>query len=136
MSRSWMVDFIVALPFLAGSGCGTMANLDGRQLALISMPGVVEPQPFGGVARDAQWVVNAATGVPEHPVGSILCSTVFVLDMPFSLVGDIVTLPKVFTAAREYRQQHATDSAPVKAGPTAESTAPQEPVLVRSIRDP
>ena len=136
MSGSWTVSLTVALAVLAGSGCGTMANLDGREHALISMPGAVEPKPLGGVARDAQWVVNAASCAPEQPVAGVLCSTWFVLDMPFSLVGDLVTLPRVFVAAREYRDQHSRASQPGLASPPADPLAPQPQGLVRSTRDP
>jgi hypothetical protein len=73
---------IVALA--AFSGCGTMANMDGREYALIDFPHY-QPKPFGGVQRDFVWVSQGF--LP------------FALDLPFSVVGDIVTLPRVLTMA-------------------------------------
>jgi len=117
MSRPGTVILAVTLLALAGSGCGTQANLDGRALPLISTPGEIKPMPFGGVVRDAQWVHHVATFDPEHPVAGALCSTIFVLDMPFSLVGDVVTLPQAFIAARNYKSPFATEPSPERATP-------------------
>jgi uncharacterized protein YceK len=75
----WQLAFAVFL--LATTGCGTMANLDGRRLALIDFTHQIEPMPFGGVGRDMTWICS----------GGLF----FVVDLPFSLVGDIVTLPRV-----------------------------------------
>jgi uncharacterized protein YceK len=99
----------LALMLTGLTGCGTMANLDGREYALISLPGQVKPRPFGGVARDAEWMLGlrgrdtgatdasrATPGVPSvrDTLALIAIEGFFVVDLPFSLVGDIVTLPK------------------------------------------
>lgn len=72
---------LVAFAIVVGFGCGTMANMDGREQPLISFPDQVPPKPFGGVGRDLKWIAS----------GNIF----MVPDIPFSLVGDVVTLPKV-----------------------------------------
>ena len=69
------------------AGCGTIANLDGRKLPLIDLPHQEAPKPFGGVGRDIRWMSSGAV--------------FFAADIPFSLVGDIVTLPKVILATNE-----------------------------------
>ena len=78
---SLVVAMLVALAIFVGFGCGTMANLDGRDAPLISLSGEVPPRAFGGVDRDVKWIAS----------GNIF----FVPDIPFSLVGDVLTLPKV-----------------------------------------
>ena len=78
---SLVVAILVALAIFVGFGCGTMANLDGRDAPLISLSGEIRPRPFGGVGRDVKWIAS----------GNIF----FVPDIPFSLVGDVLTLPRV-----------------------------------------
>jgi hypothetical protein len=68
----------------ASLGCGTMANLDGRQLPPPSPTGQVVSTPFGGVRRDLEWAKST-----ESP-----SNLRYVADLPLSLVGDLVTLPK------------------------------------------
>lgn len=63
------------------SGCGTMANLEGKNLPLIDSGGIEQPKPFGGVGRDIRWISSG--------------NVYFCIDIPFSLMGDIVTLPRV-----------------------------------------
>lgn len=72
---------LVAAFLLMTTGCGTLANLDGRKLALIDMGHQETPTPFGGVGRDLRWIASGAV--------------FFIMDIPFSLFADIVTLPKV-----------------------------------------
>ena len=66
------------------TGCGTMANIDGRKYPLIGARDQVPPAPFGGMDRDLRWISSGGV--------------VFIIDLPLSLVGDIVTLPKVLSA--------------------------------------
>jgi hypothetical protein len=80
MSNLRRLSVLAGLLFGA-AGCGTMANLDGRKLALIDLPHQEVPTPFGGVGRDVRWISS----------GGVF----FVADIPLSLIGDIVTLPKV-----------------------------------------
>jgi hypothetical protein len=67
-----------------------MANLDGRPHPWLSQIGQEPPKPFGGVRKDVVWIKT--TGIP----GNLL----FVADLPVSLVGDLVTLPKTVTSGR------------------------------------
>jgi len=67
-----------------------MANLEGRPHPWLSQVGQDAPKPFGGVRRDLGWIRTA--GVP----GNLM----FVADLPISLVGDLVTLPKTVTSGR------------------------------------
>jgi uncharacterized protein YceK len=69
---------------LLASGCGTMANLDGRQLPANSPPGEVLTTPFGGVKRDVAWAKTAESTDKLR----------YVADLPLSFFGDLVTLPK------------------------------------------
>ena len=69
---------------LTSSGCGTMANIEGRQLPPPSPAGQEICRPFGGVRRDIAWAKSAASP------GNLK----YVADLPLSLVGDLVTLPK------------------------------------------
>jgi hypothetical protein len=75
---------------VASSGCGTMANLEGRQHPWPGQAGQDPPKVFGGVRKDVQWIKT--TGIP----GNIM----FVGDIPLSLIGDLVTLPKTVTSGR------------------------------------
>ncbi len=61
------------------AGCGTMANMAGKRLPAIAPGGLYEPRPFGGVRNDIRWTWN----------GNLFG----VFDLPFSFVGDVVTLP-------------------------------------------
>jgi hypothetical protein len=77
-----------------------MANLDGRSLPLISMPYQERSVPFGGVARDVRWMTSTITESSNTNV-SVLASMLFLVDVPFSFFGDLVTLPKVLIAPCE-----------------------------------
>jgi hypothetical protein len=108
-------------------GCGTMANLEGLDSPLQRSPSVPPPppSPFGGVARDAKWISGTVTSFSESHGTSLLLSPIFVADIPCSLVGDIVTLPKVLIDAKNYRSPFAdAASSPAwKPAPTAQQTA-------------
>jgi uncharacterized protein YceK len=80
--------------FLMGSlvGCGSICNLSGG-------PGVrnktVDTAPFGGVVLDAQFLAEPFrdTPYPMSTLGGIAAVVGGVLDFPFSLALDILTLP-------------------------------------------
>jgi len=74
-----------------GTGCGTMANLDGRRYALISLPNVREPQVYGGVQNDFRW------GGP------------FLLDVPLSAVTDTLTIPFVLDKQKRFVRSKAIE---------------------------
>ncbi len=61
-----------------------MANIEGRRLPPPSPPGQEVSKPFGGVRRDIEWAQSV-----KSP-GNL----VYVADLPLSLVGDLLTLPK------------------------------------------
>ena len=88
----------VLLSCLSTAGCGTVANL--------VKPGPAEggKTPFGGVRQDVWCLKKAATGDCDsktHPESGseqhrqvplmLLCAA----DLPFSLLGDVVTWPYV-----------------------------------------
>jgi uncharacterized protein YceK len=85
MDRARVVSVLSAAVTLVASGCGTIANMQGKALPMISEPNVEEPHPFGGVGRDVRWIGSVT--VPYN--------VMFVADLPCSLVGDLVTLPKI-----------------------------------------
>jgi uncharacterized protein YceK len=84
MSMRRMTGYLALAVGFASAGCGTMANLDGRQLPPPSPPRQAVTTPFGGVRRDIEWAKST-----ESP-GNLR----YVADLPLSLVGDLVTLPK------------------------------------------
>jgi uncharacterized protein YceK len=94
MRRIFAIKVAAALLLTATSGCGTLLNLDGKERfdfsSLNPHPAnyVLKYQrpmfPFGGVANDIAWIKDAT-----QPIDSIFS----VADLPFSLAGDILTLP-------------------------------------------
>jgi uncharacterized protein YceK len=84
MSMRRMMGYLALAIGCVSSGCGTMANLDGRQLPPPGPPGQALTRPFGGVRRDIEWARST-----ESPG-----NWRYVADLPLSFFGDIVTLPK------------------------------------------
>jgi len=79
---------IVTTCVLTTTGCATMANLNGSPTTLLQMPGIQEPEYFGGLKRYSDG---------NFGVGSIGDGGLFVMaDTVFTLVGDIATLPLVY----------------------------------------
>jgi hypothetical protein len=73
--------------------------MDGRSFALMGPPDR-PTRTFGGVANDVRWAGEQAQRVvdegPEYiPIVLPLVAYFGLVDLPLSLVGDIVTLPKV-----------------------------------------
>ena len=66
-----------------------MANLEGRPGPWPGQAGQDPPTAFGGVRKEFGWIKT--TGFPGNMI--------FVADLPASLVGDLVTLPKTVTSA-------------------------------------
>ncbi len=85
-----LVGLLCLLTISASSGCGTIANLEGRPHPWPGQAGQDLPKPFGGVKKDVGWIKTS--GVP----GNLM----FVADIPISLVGDLVTLPKTVISGR------------------------------------
>lgn len=73
----------------AGSGCGTMRNVAGQEIWLMGPPPERPIAPFGGVDNDVRLMSRAIgpEGCDSCGVAAAAC------DMPFSFVGDIITLP-------------------------------------------
>jgi|GEM_PF-4342175 len=64
-------------------GCGTMVNIT-------NSTGAVPPKPFGGVGHDLDALA----------AGDFMCG----LDIPASLIGDIVTLPDVMIENSDFKR--------------------------------
>ncbi len=105
MPRSSAVFVLFLIPL---AGCGTAANLggvmarsgpEGRRPNETHVPWTTIP--FGGVAQDLQYSAQqSALAAKRYAEGSIylgaeelIWSSAVLVDVPFSLVGDIVTLP-------------------------------------------
>jgi hypothetical protein len=69
------------------SGCGTMANVMGQEVWLIGPPPERHIDVFGGVDNDVRWM---SRGIDAWASWAILAAAI---DMPFSFVADIITLP-------------------------------------------
>jgi uncharacterized protein YceK len=100
MKRNGAVAAMATMLSMANSGCGTLLNVGGTerlevnpQASVVTADGSIPefvpkyarpPFPFGGVSNDVAWIKSAEQ--PIDVVGSVV-------DMPFSFVGDFVTLP-------------------------------------------
>src|SRR5260370_40533687 len=91
----------LAFPLLVtalASGGGTMANLKGKEVTCIGPSNVKPPEILGGVCLDAKWIGRCVEDAQENPLLPILKIPVyafFMADMPFSFVGDLLTIPGV-----------------------------------------
>jgi hypothetical protein len=114
MSMKWMRRVALAAG-LATFGCGTMANLDGRLLPVPGPSGQVVSTPFGGVRRDIVWAKTAESTAKLR----------YVADLPLSLVGDLVTLPKTVIGAHSdaLLQDHDTGVSAAFSGTPATAAA-------------
>lgn len=90
--------FFSILLALALPGCGTLANLNGKEYPLLSPPAEYEPRIYGGVRNDLRWLGDFATlgDVPEFFPGSLI----FAADLPLSAAADTITLPLIFRQRR------------------------------------
>jgi uncharacterized protein YceK len=116
--------FHVALLFssLFVGGCGTCANL------VMVPPPAGGKTPFGGVRQDMECMTETTgqdSAYPQHPDAEVnhfrrsalklLCA----VDLPFSLVGDVVTWP--------YTASYTVINSPVPVPPMAQSIPQQWP---------
>ena len=110
------------------AGCGTVENL-----VEMGGPEVGGKTPFGGVKQDLGGIKTAANGEcaagphPEsqskqHPQVALLLA--YALDLPFSLLGDVVTLP--YTA---YTSGYAFINQPVPVPPLTPPSAAVRPQI-------
>jgi uncharacterized protein YceK len=107
-----VMGYVALSAVLTSCGCGTMANIDGRRLPSPSPSGQEVSTPFGGVRRDIEWLQSV-----KAP-GNLL----YAADLPLSLVGDIVTLPKTVTGMQSDRllqEGSGPDQPPSYLGPGA-----------------
>jgi hypothetical protein len=84
MSIPKIMGYLALSALAASSGCGTMANLDGRPLPTPGLSGQEKTLPFGGVKRDMVWMKS----------GQAPDKLKYAADLPLSFFGDIFTLPK------------------------------------------
>jgi len=84
---------------LAATGCGTMRNMDGRTTYNGPKTEWTPPTPFGGVANDARWLSETVCDVEEvlDVPGAVIGCAFILVDMPLSIVGDVVTLPQTMS---------------------------------------
>ena len=112
-----------------------MANLDGREtpnqyeygISLQGQPNVgpIMPRPFGGVARDVKWMTAPIRGDAFWDKESNVTRAVYLpvttaffsLDMPLSLVGDILSLPKTIPYLWMNEEDYRLQVAPTDANP-------------------
>ena len=85
----------IAVP-LCLSGCGTIANINGMNGALMGEIDKIRPRPFGGAANDLAWTYEV-----YWPIKPLL-----VLDLPVSLAADVITLPMIGQSQREWDRRH------------------------------
>lgn len=89
MRKARPQSIILALLLCTSSGCGTMFNLTGHEPWLMG-PAPTRPiVPFGGVDNDLRWMKRGISEDGWEP-GPIVAAAI---DVPFSFVGDLVTLP-------------------------------------------
>ncbi len=125
-----MKRFLPLLLLPLAVGCGTMANMQGKEVAFIGYSHQYEPKPYGGMGNDLRWVGVQARGIAtlEDPA-AIPFQFIFMLyfglvDLPLSFCGDTVTLyrvlnPKPKPTKSEEEKQAAADSEKATRPPTS-----------------
>src|SRR5262249_7895482 len=89
MRRTGRQFIILTLFLCTASGCGTLANLQGEEPWLIGFAPKRPVTPFGGIDNDVRWM-KRGKGPDGWESGPIVAASI---DMPLSLVGDVITLP-------------------------------------------
>jgi hypothetical protein len=117
MSIQRVMEYLALSAVFASTGCGTMANMDGRRLPPPSPAGQEVSRPFGGVRRDIEWLQS----------GKAPGNLVYAADLPLSLVGDLVTLPKTVIGA--HSDSLLQDSGPDPYGSSNGMQARPDPTL-------
>lgn len=123
MGRAWRAAALLSVAGLL-SGCGTVANL-----AVGARDGWKNARIYGGVRRDVQsaedWLAHSWIPLEKMELQQDLGSAVGVglvgLDVPFSAIGDTLTLPITIPASiwGSTRNEAAV----------TRKTAPQQPVV-------
>jgi uncharacterized protein YceK len=99
---------IIAIAFLTllGSGCGTVAN------TVWFIPEEGGKRVYGGVKVDLQVAREALERpVPGKPLAGLWC----LIDLPFSLVGDTITLPYTIPYPLGWTGESSIPRTPAKA---------------------
>ena len=81
------------------SGCGTLANLEGKEYALISPRYAQKPQYYGGVRNDLRWMNPESKeqfDLTEDWDKATALTAFWLPDLPLSAAADTVSLPAVF----------------------------------------
>lgn len=108
-----MRGFVVATFCLTTVGCGTLMNIIGAGTPPTD-GSVLEPQRkiYGGVFKDTELIGDAlyATilGGPIYGPPNLMLGVAGAVDLPFSFVGDTLTLP-VTVPATFASSQHSTE---------------------------
>ena len=108
MTIQEVMGYAALAVLVTSSGCGTMANVEGRRLPTPGPSGQEVSRPFGGVRKDIEWLHS------EQAPSNLK----YVADLPLSLVGDIVTLPRTVTGMQSDRllQDSGPDQAATSLG--------------------
>jgi uncharacterized protein YceK len=114
MSIPKVIGYLALSVVFATSGCGTMANLDGRPLPTPGLSGHETTAPFGGVKRDMIWLKSAPAPA----------NLKYAADLPLSFFGDLVTLPKTVIGTHSDKLLDGPGADPV-VSPYAGQTKPQ-----------
>jgi uncharacterized protein YceK len=111
------------------TGCGTVANLQApaEPQTGTRMFGPTVCEPFGGVKRSV--MVGSAPLVAFGPLGIIPTVVMVGVDAPLSLIGDIATLPVVYSRlnASSVEDQTGKTSPQQSAGDVAGGQRPVSP---------
>lgn len=81
------IKVAAALLLCTSCGCGTLFNLSGHEVWIGPYPPARGIYPFGGVGNDVRWMGRFKDD--PLPIGIVVPA----LDMPLSVVGDILTYP-------------------------------------------
>lgn len=93
--------FLASLLAYCAVGCGTMANLDGREFALFSLSDQRKPRYFGGVQNDVRWLDFKKVPAADIPLRLLACGF-FIADIPVSAIADTATLRNVARQRKEW----------------------------------
>jgi uncharacterized protein YceK len=99
MKKPGRVLWSMVIPLVL-SGCGTVINFREEHCPIFHPDDLALPRSvYGGLILDAGWIGQGITTPSEHPVDPlqacefVALMTQCITDMPFSLIGDTVTLP-------------------------------------------
>jgi uncharacterized protein YceK len=123
MPYRWTLTPAIMLASLVVSGCGTLANLQGRSSPIsMVLPPETPPTAFGGVAGDFRII----SGACEDSL-CMLVSPFLLVDLPFSFIGDTISLPLVYVRHAQWQHGKATGDWPdwVEVGVQRASVPPQ-----------